>query len=327
VADARSRIEDVMTRRVATATAETPLGVLVATMRDRKLSCLVVCDGAAPVGIVSERDLVRALGEVLRAPEASRWRARDVMSSPVFSISRDAGIDETVALIAERGFRRVPVLGTDGRLVGLVTQSDLLRAHALALERQRQGLEHAVAERTASLVEANRRLEELSSQDALLGIGNRRAMQTALDREHDRARRYGRPYAIALFDVDHFKRYNDRYGHPAGDAVLRTVAGSLATGRRSSDSVHRYGGEEILIVLPETSIRGASVVAERAIGAVAQLALPHEGSGHGMVTLSAGIAAVDPETGDPAAGWTAVVDRADAALYRAKAAGRNRVAE
>lgn len=318
-------IESVMTRDVVTLGPETPIDAIAATMRDLRLSCVVVCEAGRPIGIVSERDLVRALGHVLVHTGQPMLRARDVMSSPVFSLPLEASLDEAVAATTERGFRRVAIVDECGSLAGLVTQSDLVRAHVAELEEHRRSLEATVTARTASLLEANRLLEEICLTDALLGIGNRRAMTAALDQEHDRAERYGRPYAVVLFDVDHFKRYNDRYGHQAGDAALREIARRLDESRRTTDSAHRYGGEELLLVLPESTRDDARVVAERALGQVAQMAIPHEGSEHGVVTLSAGVACVQ-RNGKPGAGWTLVVEAADSALYRAKSGGRHRVA-
>lgn len=318
-------IESVMTRDVVTVQPDTPLDMLAATMRDLRLSCVVVCESGKPVGIVSERDLVRALGRVLTHTGRPTLCAREVMSSPVFSLPRGASLAEAVTAAAERGFRRMPIIDERGALAGLLTQSDLLRAHVDALESHRRSLEATVVARTASLVEANRRLEEICMKDALLEIGNRRAMIAALDQEHDRAQRYRRPYAVVLFDVDHFKRYNDRYGHQAGDAALREIARRIDGSRRSTDSVHRYGGEELLLVLPESTLDDAHIVAERAIGQVSQMGMEHEASEHGVVTLSAGVACVQRD-GKPGAGWPLVVESADLALYRAKNDGRNRVA-
>lgn len=318
-------IDGVMTRDVVTVAPDTPLDVLAATMRDLRLSCVVVCEDDRPVGIVSERDLVRALGHVLSHTGRPALRAREVMSSPVFSLARESSLDEAVRVTAQRGFRRVPIVDERGAIAGLLTQSDLLRAHVRALEEHRRSLEATVVARTASLVDANRRLEEICMTDALLEIGNRRAMAAALDQEHDRAQRYRRPYAVVLFDVDHFKKYNDRYGHQAGDAALREIARRIDGSRRSTDSAHRYGGEEILLVLPESTSADAHAVAQRAIGQVEQMGMQHEGSEHGVLTLSAGVACVERH-GRAGTGWTIVVESADTALYRAKNDGRNRVA-
>jgi diguanylate cyclase (GGDEF)-like protein len=181
-----------------------------------------------------------------------------------------------------------------------------------------------VAERTAALEEANRRLEHLSLTDALTGVANRRRFNEAIDAEWQRAMRIQSPIGLAMIDVDFFKRYNDNYGHQGGDACLRLVAGALRLGRRGgSDLVARYGGEEFALLLPNTGLESTFVVANRVRAAVEALAAPHEKSSYGIVTISIGIAAIVPTLGSTAAEFMA---EADAALYQAKQRGRNRVA-
>ena len=185
-------------------------------------------------------------------------------------------------------------------------------------------MEWLVRERTHELAEANRKLELLSREDGLLGIGNRRAMEERLLEAQEVGLRYERPYSIALYDLDAFKAYNDQYGPLAGDDALKWVASHLAERLRRADRLYRYGGEEILMVLPETPVSGAHALAERMRASVEQLGIPHSGSAFGVVTLSCGVAGVKggPDCRD---GWRALVQQADEALYRAKQAGRNRV--
>lgn len=167
-------------------------------------------------------------------------------------------------------------------------------------------------------------LARLASTDALTGLRNRRSLDDDLATLHGRSRRYGRSYCVAMCDVDFFKGYNDRYGHPAGDEVLRAVAAALATRAREGDGVYRYGGEEFLLLLPEQTLESGTVAAERLRHAVEALGLPNpEGAPAGVVTVSVGVAAFVPEQ-DPSV--VEVLAAADAALYEAKAAGRNRVA-
>lgn len=184
-------------------------------------------------------------------------------------------------------------------------------------------LERKVAERTDALEEANRRLALLSVTDPLTGLANRRRFAEVLDAEWRRALRPAAPIALAMIDIDQFKLYNDRHGHLAGDACLQRVAGTLKTSLRlASDFVARYGGEEFVLVMPGTDAAGAWAACERLRAEVAALALPHEQSVHGIVTISIGITAVTPGTGDRPEQYLQI---ADAALYEAKTGGRNRM--
>jgi diguanylate cyclase (GGDEF)-like protein len=184
-------------------------------------------------------------------------------------------------------------------------------------------LEERVADRTEALAAANRQLELLSITDALTELPNRRRFTQALAAEWDRARRTQRSLATLMIDVDYFKRYNDHYGHLAGDDCLRRVAAALAGAARSgTDLVARYGGEEFACVLAETDAPAAEVFAERARAAVATMRLPHLPSDTGFVTVSIGAATVVPEPTHTAEGLLAA---ADAALYDAKAGGRNTI--
>jgi two-component system, sensor histidine kinase LadS len=141
-----------------------------------------------------------------------------------------------------------------------------------------------------------------------------------LQTEWQRMQRAQQPLALVMLDVDWFKRYNDHYGHPAGDQCLREVATAIAAVGRGSDMVARYGGEEFVLVAPATDAEQALALAQRACAAVQVLALPHAGSDFGHVTLSCGVAAVVPQPGQDSA---QLLRAADAALYRAKHQGRN----
>lgn len=182
-----------------------------------------------------------------------------------------------------------------------------------------------VAGLRARLAAAELRIQELARTDDLTGIANRRYLGERLREERARAARYGRPLSVALVDVDHFKTVNDAHGHAAGDAVLRGVARTVTGSLRDCDLLGRWGGEELLAILPETDAAGARSLAQRLRAAVEALRVAHDGRPHG-VTVSVGIATwapAGPGAHDP--GDDALLKRADEALYRAKAAGRNRV--
>ncbi|UJX41479.1 diguanylate cyclase [Desulfovibrio sp. JY] len=167
------------------------------------------------------------------------------------------------------------------------------------------------------LAEERRQLITRATTDALTGITNRAGIDEALTRERHRAVRHGTPLCVIMFDIDHFKDVNDSLGHQAGDAVLAGLTGLVSGLVRDHDILGRYGGEEFLIVAPETDMEQGRLLAERLRAAVAAHAFPAAGK----VTCSFGLAELDAD--EPA---HELVARADAALYRAKETGRNRVA-
>jgi diguanylate cyclase (GGDEF)-like protein len=173
------------------------------------------------------------------------------------------------------------------------------------------------------LERSNQALRDMAMKDGLTGLSNRRELDTQLDAELARASRAAASLALVMFDVDHFKRYNDHYGHAAGDACLRAVARAIdASGRRPGDTAARFGGEEFAILLPDTDLAGARAVAIAVCEAISSLQLAHADSEVGVVTVSAGIAALRP---GPASTAGDLIEAADRGLYLAKAAGRNRV--
>ncbi|MDH5528148.1 MAG: diguanylate cyclase [Nitrospirota bacterium] len=170
----------------------------------------------------------------------------------------------------------------------------------------------------AELEAKNEQLSELAATDALTGLPNRGTIETTLINEVSRSNRFKRPLSVAMVDVDHFKSINDTYGHPFGDRVLREVARILVDTIRQVDHAGRFGGEEFLLVLPDTGEDGALVLMERLRKAMAAQEFPPEAA---KATLSVGIAHWDEQSGE----WETLIARADEALYDAKRGGRNRV--
>jgi len=182
-------------------------------------------------------------------------------------------------------------------------------------------LHRRLAFQNEELEELNRMLFEQSRADPLTSLGNRLRLREDLEVLHGRAKRYGHSYAVVLCDVDHFKAYNDHYGHLAGDDALRRVAEAISSSLRGGDAAYRYGGEEFLMVFPEQDVGVASTIADHLRRTVEALGIPHEANASGgVVTISAGVAIL-AETGDA----DDLLREADAALYEAKEAGKNTV--
>jgi len=173
----------------------------------------------------------------------------------------------------------------------------------------------------SQLLNARDALKYQASHDMLTGLWNRTTILDAVDREFSRATRERSPVAVVMADIDFFKKVNDTHGHPAGDSVLRTVAGRLKDGMRRYDSLGRYGGEEFLFILPGCDTENAKIQTDRLRRLVGDTPAEHEGLLI-PVTLSLGVAIFDgAETTDP----DDIIKLADKALYQAKANGRNRV--
>jgi diguanylate cyclase (GGDEF)-like protein len=190
--------------------------------------------------------------------------------------------------------------------------------HTATLRRQNMDLE----DKERQLEETNRRLHEMSNTDPLTGLLNRRGFEVQLDRERERSRRTGTPCGLLFFDVDHFKGFNDRYGHAEGDEVLRRVAHLLGAEARRIDCVARYGGEEFVLLAAGTDASGLVALAERIRARVESAGIANEASPLGVVTVSGGGALLG---GPLASDVRAVFELADRCLYQAKSTGRNRV--
>jgi len=216
--------------------------------------------------------------------------------------------------------------GLADRTALTITNGNLYRQNlrqAEELQKINAELERRVAERTAQLEEANEQLRLMATTDALTGLANRRHFDSVLEAELRRACRCKRGLALLLADVDFFKRYNDRYGHIAGDECLQAVGQTMrSVFRRASELPARYGGEEFAVILPNVDMDQALKVAEKLRAAMAAREIPHEASeASAHVTLSIGVASMLPTPGTRSADLIAM---ADSALYVSKKTGRNR---
>lgn len=315
-------VSSLMTANVISTTANADLAEVIQSMIDNSYSCMVVVENSIPIGIITERDIVRLMGVFISDKPQTAVRVVDVMTVPVATVFEDTPLFEALVISSAQKIRHLPVVDASGCLLGLVTQSDLARALFKIYENQNEIIEHSVTKRTQELLQANEQLKSLSLVDSLTSLGNRRAMEVDLEHTHNQAVRYNRSYSVALFDVDNFKLYNDRYGHKAGDKALREISEHLQKSIRTCDRLYRYGGEEILLILPETTLYGALILADRILVGLAEKHIPHESSSFGYITLSCGVASQVETNGYDT--WEDLVDLADRGLYASKNSGRNR---
>ncbi|WP_413671724.1 diguanylate cyclase [Massilia cellulosiltytica] len=308
------------------------------------------------IGIGRNGAILLALDDgtvITRLPENSSAIGSDVRTTPLFQYALRSRQDHGTVLLTTRydqqerlhSFQRSRVypllfsasLGKDDifadwremtvQEVGAVAAM-LLIVSAVAMWlvtqlRARARLETALRDAHAALELRNATLDHLARTDGLTGLHNRRYLDERLDAELSRAARECTSIALIMIDVDYFKRYNDTHGHAAGDVCLRSVAQAIGTTvRRPADVAARFGGEEFAVLLPNTDQQGALSIAESIRRAVEGAAMPHGGSELHVVTISAGVAVLQP---DAATVPRTLIESADAALYAAKLAGRNNV--
>ena len=254
-------------------------------------------------------------------------RRISVICVPLVTKKEIRGVIYVRSASTPQGFRKDDLLFINhlGHPAALAIENTLLheknRRSEEALETARGELETKVKERTLELMEANRKLNELSVTDGLTGLFNHRYFMRALETEYRRAIRYKRSLALLLLDIDHFKNVNDTYGHPCGDLVLKELAALLKGCLRGTDVAARYGGDEIAVILPETTESKASEVAEKLRRRLEKSSFEWEGSSFSL-TCSIGVSAVPEANIDY---WNELLYSADKSLYRAKGKGRNHV--
>jgi len=256
--------------------------------------------------------IVRSLSTLLEkkltiVDSASADPDRSVALTPAVSVQSDEGIAAVPRdLLAE--------------IASLVRFASERNARVRDLTERLASLESA----NLDLLLKNSELSEISARDSLTGLYNRWYVMEKIDSEMNRSLRHGCPVSVIMLDIDHFKRVNDSFGHSTGDRVLRSVGQVLRDSCRVYDVAGRYGGEEFCVVLPETKVSNTTVVAERIRERLASSRFD-VGADSVVVTASIGVAGIDSLEAEGGLSPTALIDRADLALYSAKHHGRNRV--
>lgn len=316
-------VKTLMTATVSCLSPEAPLREAVDQMFKQKISCIVIKQNQSPIGILTERDLVRVLSGKKHEQDLD-LPISDFMSSPVLTLNQNETLFDALVVNRAEKVRHLPVVNDEDALVGLITQSDLANAHFHVIEKQSDLIEQAIKSKTMALQHLNDELQTLSMEDHLMEIGNRRAMEVDLSHTHSSSIRYNQIYSVLLLDVDYFKRYNDLYGHQMGDDALRQVAGTIKNKIRATDRLYRYGGEELLLLLPHTSADQSAITASKLVVSIEANSTPHEDSPLGCLTISGGCASAQINHQEKHSNWENVVEQADQALYQAKSEGRNR---
>ena len=297
--------------------AEVRIGDLLdALLQNSGILCCVVIDASGAIlGKIDREHLLAVIGRRYGREVLGRRLVRELVQPVrVFEPSRPAIeiADELMDDLRKHFHQYFALRDPEVGFSGLVSSSDIFGF-----------LRQKLDERTKELETINRKLEHLSITDGLTNLANRRHFDGVLQVEWKRTSRSKSYLGIAMIDVDHFKLYNDHYGHVAGDKCLKQVAHALKKQfRRPIDLVARYGGEEFVVLCPETRPKSMLKLVESAREALFHKKIVHEKSSFGFVTVSIGFAVLVPDDDD---GFESIVKLADSALYSAKAEGRNRV--
>lgn len=268
-----------------------------------------------------------ALDPATPAPEGRSAKMAEIYRSLTASLKEIDDANHSSDQLIETIVRTLS--RTDNDSLADATRTGLLRqAYSVLKEHQRQTEQIDVLRRYLQLLETNNRetdleftrVRQLSLTDELTGLSSRRAFLNRLEDEIERVQRYYTPLALAMLDLDGFKEINDRYGHAAGDEVLRTYAKKILSAFRRHDQIARFGGEEFVILLPNTELDGAVWALKKAQAQVHRTTFSIDGTAVALPTFSAGITHYVPN--EPAASF---VKRADSAMYRAKEMGKNRI--
>lgn len=297
--DLKITIDKIMLRSVVTAEKETTLCQCAALISRERIGCLIITDGGAPAGILTERDFVLLIAKGKVDPH--KITAAEFMTSPLISISPDITFEQAVRIFNEKQIKRLPVVQAD-RVVGLLSLRNMMefsRQVMMDLEKKR------------------RQLQSESETDGLTAVYNKKTITGFIEKEYERVSRYGGYSTLLFIDIDHFKKVNDTWSHSAGDVVLKELCRVIRNNSRQMDILGRFGGEEFVIISPNFKSHHAKSYAERIRKIVAEYSFFYREASI-PITISIGMA--DIFSGDS---YMAAIEKADKALYHAKNSGRN----
>lgn len=290
--------------------ADAHMDEILIYLKDAPNDCVIVLAENLPVGILTSKDLLQLISE----PECGSKQVSNVMSSPIETMNIKDSISDALAFIKVRHYKRIVVVDDTGQVRGIVTQQDLIARTYLKWSQLVNEHFQQFEELTKILQQRNQHLTILATNDALTGIHNRHMFSELFEKELATMKRYKMKVSLVMMDLDYFKHVNDTYGHNIGDYVLKTFAQTVKKSIRDADLFARWGGEEFVLLLPNSGCNEAYIAAEK-IRQIIEVFCFDE---IGQITCSSGITElVDEDTLESA------VERADAALYRAKKEGRN----
>jgi diguanylate cyclase (GGDEF)-like protein len=300
-------VKDIMNDAPLSIEQGVSLSVAISLMVEKESSCLIIVEAGQPIGIITERDITRLCSRLLNDPGLIDAPVESIMTSKPICVYVGSSFKEALMMSRSHQLRHLPVVDDRYELVGVVTQDNLVDSYVRLIA------EHDQLETSLE------NLKLLSLEDPLTGMGNRRAMEVELKHSQAQSERLQNSYAIALLDIDFFKKFNDYYGHQAGDDALKVVSKCAKNALRDADRFFRYGGEEFLVLMPNTSEEDALICAERVRADIEALALESHDASLGILTVSMGV------TSSVAGDWQVMLKAADKALYSAKSQGRNAV--
>jgi diguanylate cyclase (GGDEF)-like protein len=302
---------------------DTSLLTALAPLSAGRHQCVVVVRDGLPIGVITPQDIPRLFVLLAASPGLGAMPVAEVMSSPPVTVAADSSLFDAIVIAEVERLDVLPVVDEHGRLAGIVTLVDLLKANIHFLDVQIRRVEFDTEKKQESWRARLEQLSQLAMEDPDFGTGSRRALESALRHQQALARRYGRAYSVLRLEVDWFEALSEQNGHESARNEVRKVCEAMAATLRSSDRLYRFDVTEFVAVLADTREAGARQVAEKLRARVQELAIPQLAGPYGVMTITIGIASGQGAVGSP--GWSELLDLAGQRLREARRLGGNRV--